>query len=64
MSYQPHRSASDDYQNRVDAHLNKLGLACFTHAESKIVDTWSCMDFLAESCADYLAEQRAKPNPT
>jgi hypothetical protein len=61
MSPQPHRRASDDYQNRVDAALKALGLAYFTHSESVLVDDWSCHDFPAEACAHYIAELRAKP---
>lgn len=61
MTFQAHRRASEDYQNRVDARLKQLGHANFTYTESRIVDEWSCLDLLAESCAEYLAAQRTEP---
>lgn len=61
---QPHRRASDNYYNRVDAALKALDLAYVTHAESAIVDDWSCLDFPAEGCAQYIASQRMKPAST
>lgn len=64
MNIPRHRRASDDYQNRVDATLEALGLAHFTHSESAIVDHWSCNDFPAEGCAEYIANQRANPTAT
>jgi hypothetical protein len=64
MNIQPHRRASDEYQNRVDVALKALGLAPFTHSESLIVDDWSCLDFPAEGCAEYIASQRTKPTAT
>ena len=60
MNVRPYRRASDDYQNRVDAALEAQGLAHFTHSESVIVDDWSCFDFPAVGCAQYLANERAK----
>lgn len=60
MSIQPHRRASEEYQDRVDARLEEQGLAHFTSIESQIVDEWSCLDFREMSCADYIAKQRAK----
>lgn len=38
MSMQPHRRASDDCQNHVDARLVELGLSRFTSTESPVVD--------------------------
>jgi hypothetical protein len=64
MNIDPHRRASDEYQNRVDAALKALGLAHFTHAESLIVDDWSCNDFPADGCAEYIAKQRAESTAT
>lgn len=61
MDIQPHRRASDEYQNRVDAALKALGLPNFTHSESLLVDDWACHDFPAEGCAEYIAKQRSKP---
>ena len=64
MDIQPHRRASDEYQNHVDAALKALGFPNFTHSESLLVDEWSCLDFPAESCAKYIANQRTKPITT
>lgn len=64
MGIQPHRRASDEYQNRVDAELKVLGLPYFTRSESSIVDDWSCLDFPAGGCAKYIAKERAKPSAT
>lgn len=59
MNHHPHRRASDEYSNRVDAALKALGLSNFTHSESLIVDDWSCLDFPAEACAEFIAIDRA-----
>ena len=59
MDHQTHRRASDEYRNRVDAALKALGLSNFTQSESLIVDNWSCLDFLAEACAESIAIDRA-----
>jgi hypothetical protein len=64
MNAQPHRRASYDYQNHVDARLAELGLAHFTREESLVVDDWSYSDLLAEQSAEYIAEQRAKSTST
>jgi hypothetical protein len=64
MNMRPHRRASDDYQNRVDARLVELGLSHFTSTESPVVDDRSCSDLLAEHCAEYIAEQRSNSAAT
>jgi hypothetical protein len=56
------RRASDDYYQRVDMMLETLGLARISHVEGAIVDGWSCFDFSAEDCAQYIANQRMIPS--